>query len=68
MAEQQARTTTSSGFANADAIIRNVEELAKDTTIAVPAVVVVSHSFYPHTGFHVQLMSGLVGINSSIDR
>lgn len=42
MAEQQARTTTSSGFANADAIIGKVEELAKDTTIAVPAVVVAS--------------------------
>lgn len=61
MAEQQARTTTSSGFANADAIIGKVEELAKDTTIAVPAVVVVSHSFSPHIGLPVQLVSGLVG-------
>ena len=68
MAEQQARTTTSSGFANADAIIGKVEALAKNATIAVPAVVVVSYSFTPHPGLPCAVDAWFGGVSSSIDR
>lgn len=41
---EQVKTTISSAFANADTIVEKVEEMSKDTVIAVPAVVMVSDS------------------------